>query len=54
MVYRMGTTEKVPKDMTKLWPLSIDPKVDRGRDMTEDEIKRTIALYGGRKVKDTD
>jgi len=54
MIYRMGTSDKVPFEPRKLWPLPIDEAPDRGRDVTEDELKRTLALYGGGEIKNTD
>lgn len=46
MIYAMGTGDKVRKTANQLWPLSVDEKKDRGKELSPEQLKRMLKLYG--------
>ena len=46
MQYAANTTENPRKTIEQFMPLPGDPKVEKGKAMTEEELVRTFKMYG--------
>lgn len=46
MIYVMNTGDKVKKSVQQLWPLPLDEKKDRGQELSPEQLKRMLKLYG--------
>lgn len=46
MIYAMNTGDKVKKTAQQLWPLALDEKKDRGKELSPEQLQRMLKLYG--------
>ena len=46
LIYKVNTSEKSPKSLKSFFPLPTDEVEDDGPKLTEEQLARTLKLYG--------